>query len=264
MSAIARMSFLCVALAFSAAGAPAQTGGITDGITDGANDGAAVGTVAPDDSLRGGALRIPEGAMDPLTSGAVDSTAWIADSVSWAADSVLTPGSIGIDPPATNAPPTPTPVPTPSPATVRSVPLRATPGALPKTATGVYGGYPTWAGAMIVAPADGVAAFRTGITGLPEIGILWTPGFEFRFGQEPGTYAVDSAYAFGNLYLGRSYREQEDRDYTGLECGLGYRWIIDDRRGYRWIAALEGGGYWRSSSAWPLRPCLRFSWLLVE
>lgn len=258
MSAIARTSFrrsavhfgLGLALAFSAAGAPAQTGGT------------ATGTVAPGDSLRGGVVRIPDGAMEPLISGAVDSTAWIADSVSWAADSILAPGAPIQPRPVTVVPPSPALAPASS--TVRSGPVTPVPGALPKTATGIYGGYPTWAGAMIVAPADGVAAFRTGFTALPEIGILWTPGIEFRFGQEPGTYAVDSAYAFGNLYLGRSYREQEDRDYTGLECGLGYRWILDDRRGYRWIAALEGGGYWRPSSAWPMRPCLRFSWLLVE
>lgn len=222
--------------------------------------------------------QIPPGALEPATAGAVDSTAWLPDSLSWEteapsagadslgieADSIVTP----LTPPGALPPSKPretTSAPGASTGGGAVVPASPRPrGALPKAATGVYFGYPSWVGAMIVAPADGVAAFRTGITALPEIGILWTPGVEVRFREVAGTYAVDGPYGYGNLFLGRSWMENRDRDYTGMECGLGYRWILADRRGYRWIAALEGGGYWRSSSAWPMRPSLRFSWLLVE
>jgi len=114
-----------------------------------------------------------------------------------------------------------------------------------------------------VAPADGRVAFRSGLTGLPNIGILWSPGIEVRLDEIPGTYAVEGTYVFSNLFLGRSYLNGE-RDYTGLETGVGYRWPMDDRRGKRWIAALEAGGYWRPESSWPFRPSIRFSWLLVD
>lgn len=104
---------------------------------------------------------------------------------------------------------------------------------------------------------------RFGLTGFPTVGVLFTPGVEYRFGQEPGTIAASGVYAFGNAYLGRSYLGDE-RDYAGAEVGLGYRWLIDDRRGMRWIGAIEGGGYWRHDPAQLRRPSLRFLWTLVE
>jgi hypothetical protein len=133
----------------------------------------------------------------------------------------------------------------------------------PNTATGVSIGYPAYPGLFVVAPADGSLAFRSGLTGFPTIGLLWTPGLEYRFGQEPGTLSQNSVYAFGNAFLGRTYLEGE-REYTGVETGLGYRWFIDDRRGVRWVAAVEAGGYWRGDPVKPRRPCLRFLWTLVE
>jgi hypothetical protein len=133
----------------------------------------------------------------------------------------------------------------------------------PHTATGVSIGYPAYPGLFIVAPSDGRLAFRSGLTGFPTIGILLTPGLEYRFGQEAGTLSDNGVYAFGNAFLGRSYLNHE-RDYTGMEAGLGFRWPIDDRRGVRWIAAVEAGGYWRGERGRPRHPCLRFIWMLVE
>jgi hypothetical protein len=133
----------------------------------------------------------------------------------------------------------------------------------PNTATGVSIGYPAYPGLFVVAPADGSLAFRSGLTGFPTIGLLWTPGLEYRFGQERGTLSQNSVYAFGNAFLGRTYLEGE-QEYTGMEAGLGYRWFIDDRRGVRWIAAVEAGGYWRGDPVKPRRPCVRFLWTLVE
>ncbi len=133
----------------------------------------------------------------------------------------------------------------------------------PNTATGISVGYPAYPGLFVVAPADGPLAFRSGFTGFPTIGLLWTPGLEYRFGQEPSTLSQNGVYAFGNAFLGRTYLEH-DRGYAGAEAGLGFRWFIDDRRGVRWIAALEAGGYWRGDPVRPRHPCLRFLWTLVE
>ena len=100
------------------------------------------------------------------------------------------------------------------------------------TATGISIGYPAYPGLFVIAPADGPLAFRSGLTGFPTIGLLWTPGLEYRFGQEPGTLSQNGVYAFGNAFLGRTYLEG-DKEYAGAEAGFGYRWFIDDRRGVR-------------------------------
>jgi hypothetical protein len=134
----------------------------------------------------------------------------------------------------------------------------------PNTATGVSIGYPAYPGLFITAPADGPLAFRSGLTGFPTIGLLWTPGLEYRFGQESGTLSQNGVYAFSNAFLGRTYLDGDQHEYTGAEVGLGYRWFVDDRRGVRWIAAVEAGGYWRGDPVKPRRPCLRFLWTLVE
>ena len=134
----------------------------------------------------------------------------------------------------------------------------------PNTATGVSIGYPAYPGLFVVAPADGPLAFRSGFTGFPTIGLLWTPGLEYRFGQKSGTLSQDGVYTFGNAFLGRTYLDGDQHGYTGAEAGLGFRWLINDRRGVRWIAALEAGGYWRGDPVRPKRPCLRFLWALVE
>ncbi len=134
----------------------------------------------------------------------------------------------------------------------------------PNTATGVSIGYPAYPGLFVVAPADGPLAFRSGLTGFPTIGLLWTPGLEYRFGQEPGTLSQSGVYAFGNAFLGRSYLDGDGHEYSGAEAGLGFRWLINDRRGVRWIAAVESGGYWRGDPVQPRRLCLRFLWALVE
>lgn len=227
----------------------------------------------------------PVGSLDPVTSGAVDSTAWVvspADSLlegeePWEMDDSWDRGdSLDLDQPEAPDDTTGTPA-LFAPAAGRTVAPPSPPSELPgassspadpprrlsKVASGVYGGYPSWGGAMIVAPADGPAAFRSGVTGLPNIGILWTPGFELRFDQPSGTFATDGGFFYGNLFLGRSYLN-ERRGYTAMETGLGYRWILSDRRGLRWIGAIEAGGYWRPESAWPYRPSLRAYWLLVE
>lgn len=134
----------------------------------------------------------------------------------------------------------------------------------PNTATGFSIGYPSYPSLFIVTPADGPLAFRSGLIAFPTIGLLWTPGLEYRFGQEPGTLSQNSVYAFGNAFLGRTYLDGDEHEYTGAEAGIGYRWLIDDRRGVRWIAAVEGGGYWHGDPLKPRRPCLRFLWTLVE
>jgi hypothetical protein len=134
----------------------------------------------------------------------------------------------------------------------------------PNTGTGISIGYPSYPGLFIVAPADGPLAFRAGLTGFPTIGLLWTPGLEYRFGQERGTLSLDGVYAFGNAFLGRSYWDGDQHEYVGAEAGLGFRWLIDDRRGVRWIAAVEAGGYWRGDPVRPRRLSLRFIWTLVE
>lgn len=131
-------------------------------------------------------------------------------------------------------------------------------------ATGVSVGYPAWPGLFILAPADGSFGFRSGLTGFPTIGLLWTPGMEYRFGQESGTLSRDGVYTFGNAFLGRSYWDGDETEYIGAEAGLGYRWFIDDRRGVRWIAAAEAGGYWRGDPLDLQRVCVRFIWTLVE
>ena len=49
----------------------------------------------------------------------------------------------------------------------------------------------------------------------------------------------------------------------GIENGLGYRWIMPDRRGVRWIAAVEMGGRWSNESVWPIKPSVRAFWMIA-
>lgn len=127
---------------------------------------------------------------------------------------------------------------------------------------GAYAGFPSAIGVFFVAPADGTLAFRSGLTAFPGVGVLWSPGYEIRFGQESGTYAHNSGYLYTNLLLARIYTG-EDRDHTGLEAGLGYRWILSDVRELRWIAGAEAGGHWDTDSYRPDRPSLRFYWMMA-
>ncbi len=132
------------------------------------------------------------------------------------------------------------------------------------TSFGVYGGYSSTAGFQFAIPTDGTLAFRTGLTGFPGIGWLWTPGVELRFGQTPGTYSTDSGYAFSNLYLGETTRDTPNRSHWGLESGIGYRWILPDRRSVRWIAALEVGARWGTESGLPESPTIRAFWMIAS
>ena len=128
---------------------------------------------------------------------------------------------------------------------------------------GAYGGYPSTVGMQFAAPTDGPIAFRSGLTGMPGVGVLWTPGVELRFGQDWETYSTNSPYAFSNLYLGKEVRSGDDKEHTGLEAGLGYRWLLPDRRGVRWIAAIELGGRWSNDSALPTTPSIRAFWMIA-
>jgi hypothetical protein len=118
-------------------------------------------------------------------------------------------------------------------------------------------------GFQFVIPTDATIAFRTGFTGLPGIGYLLTPGFEIRFDQTPGTYNIDSGYAFSNLYIGETVEDGPNTSHWGLESGIGYRWIRPDRRGVRWIGAVEFGGRWSTESVWPIKPSVRAFWLIA-
>jgi hypothetical protein len=132
------------------------------------------------------------------------------------------------------------------------------------TAVGAYGGYPSVAGLQIAVPADGTLAFRSGLTGFPGIGYLFTPGVEIRFGQVPGTYSTNSGYTFANLFLGRENKAGQDKTHKGLEAGLGYRWILPDRRAVRWIGAIEAGAKWTPDSQWPDLPTIRAYWMIAS
>lgn len=134
---------------------------------------------------------------------------------------------------------------------------------LPVSAFGVYGGFPSAVGFQFVIPTDATLAFRTGFTGLPGIGYLLTPGVELRFNQTPGTYNTDSAYGFSNLYIGETVKDGPNDSHWGLETGIGYRWILPDRRGVRWIAAVEFGGRWTTESTWPTKPSMRAFWMIA-
>jgi len=145
--------------------------------------------------------------------------------------------------------------------------VTSNPGGAPPTlgasSFGVYGGFPSAVGFQFVIPTDATLAFRTGFTGLPGIGYLLTPGVEIRFDQSPGTYNIDSAYAFSNLYIGETVEDGPNTHHWGIENGLGYRWIMPDRRGVRWIAAVEMGGRWSNESVWPIKPSVRAFWMIA-
>jgi hypothetical protein len=130
------------------------------------------------------------------------------------------------------------------------------------TGIGIYAGFPSVLGLEIVTPADGTLAFRAGLTAFPGVGVVWTPGLEYRFGQEPGTYSRDGGYGFTDLFFSRNYVGR-DRNRSGLEAGLGYRWVLPDIQGFRWIAAAEAGGQWDHPSVLPDRPSLRAYWVLA-
>jgi hypothetical protein len=101
-----------------------------------------------------------------------------------------------------------------------------------------------------------------GITGFPKLGWLWTPGMELRFGQKRGRLSTDGVYHFSNLYIGQS-TNGKDEDLWGAESGFGYRWLLPDRRGVRWIAAVELGGRWTTESGFPDTPSLRAFWMIA-
>jgi hypothetical protein len=128
---------------------------------------------------------------------------------------------------------------------------------------GVYSGFPSTVGFQFAIPTDASVAFRTGFTGLPGIGYLLTPGIELRFGQTAGTYNVDSGYTFSNLYIGETVEDGPNSKHWGLESGIGYRWILPDRRGVRWVAAVEFGGRWTTESAFPTKPSVRAFWMVA-
>jgi hypothetical protein len=132
----------------------------------------------------------------------------------------------------------------------------------PTSGIGAYLGFPSLVGLMVTAPVDGVLAFRSGLTGIPGVGILWTPGLEIRFDQERGTYNRDGYYGYGNLFFGRIY-QGSDRETTGFETGFGYRWFFADRGPKRSIVGFEAGGHWDADSAWPDRPSVRVFWMVT-
>ncbi len=134
--------------------------------------------------------------------------------------------------------------------------------ALGRTGVGVYGGFPSIAGLQFVAPVDGRVGFRTGITAAPAVGILWTPGIEVRFRETQGAYAEGGPLVFGNLFLGRTYVD-EDKEERGLEAGVGYRIVMNDVRDLRWFLTAEVGGHWEKGSEWPLRPSARVMWMMA-
>lgn len=135
---------------------------------------------------------------------------------------------------------------------------------LSRTAAGAYAGYPSAVGALVTAPVDGPLGFRFGLGAFPGLGVVWSPGFEVRIGQERGAYTRDGYHFFANLLYGRTYIGH-DRERTAVEAGIGYRWVVSDRQGLRWIAAAEVGGRWGSrSSGWPDYPGLRVYWLLAD
>ena len=223
-----------------------------------AADSAAAGTAAAD-SARAAAGRTGSTAGDSLLPGAVNSIDGEQPTGGPSGSNAAHPGRTAPIQPSLPGSVTRSPAGLVGSSTAADRRLRLP----PNTATGISIGYPAYPGLFVVAPADGSLAFRSGLTGFPTIGLLWTPGLEYRFGQERGTLSQNSIYAFGNAFLGRTYLEGE-REYTGVEAGFGYRWFIDDRRGVRWIAAVEAGGYWRGDPVKPRRPCLRFIWTLVE
>ncbi|MBK8232058.1 MAG: hypothetical protein IPK72_16120 [Candidatus Eisenbacteria bacterium] len=132
----------------------------------------------------------------------------------------------------------------------------------PAAAVGLYAGTPSATGLFVTGPVDGSIGLRFGFTGWPNVGILWTPGVEVRFAQEPGTLGTSSAFLFGNLFGGYQ-KGAETEEKKGMEFGLGYRWFLSDVRGYRWIFSTEAGGLWKSQDAVPIRPSIRFAWLLA-
>jgi len=132
----------------------------------------------------------------------------------------------------------------------------------PVAAFGVYGGYPSAVGFQTVVPTDAPLAFRMGITGFPKLGWLWTPGMEVHFGQKSGRLNTDGAYHFSNLYIGQS-TNGKDEDLWGAESGFGYRWLLPDRRGVRWVAAVELGGRWTTESGLPDTPSIRAFWMIA-
>ena len=127
---------------------------------------------------------------------------------------------------------------------------------------GAYGGYPSAFGFQTAYPTDGTLAVRMGLTGAPKLGWLWTPGYELRFGQRSTGYSSDGVYHFSNLYVGQT-TSGTDEDHWGAESGLGYRWLLPDRRGVRWIAGVELGGRWATGSGWPDTPSARAYWMIA-
>lgn len=133
----------------------------------------------------------------------------------------------------------------------------------PVTAFGVYAGISSIAGIQMTIPTDATLAFRTGLTGFPGAGWLWTPGLELRFAHEPGTFSTDGVYGFTNLYIGETTTDDSVDKHWGAETGAGYRWILPDRRGVRWIAAIELGGRWTPKSSAPKTPTIRAFWMIA-
>lgn len=134
----------------------------------------------------------------------------------------------------------------------------------PRSAIGLYLGYPSIAGLQVIAPIDGRFGLRNGFTGVPGYAGLWTPGFEVRFSETPGTYATGGFYTYGNLFFQRLLDDKRVERERGAEAGFGWRFALDDVRGIRWLLGVEAGGFWQAHSEWPLRPSVRLNWVAAR
>lgn len=134
---------------------------------------------------------------------------------------------------------------------------------LPRSGLGIYGGFPSMGGLIVVSPIDGPIGFRSGLGGIPKVGMVWTPGFELRLGQSGGTLATSGALLYANLFYAR--RDTEATTFhDGLEAGIGYRRRLLDRRGWRWFLYFEAGGFWNASDGLPQRPAGRILWTMAR
>jgi hypothetical protein len=167
----------------------------------------------------------------------------------------FTAGSAGPAAAVDTAPAPPAAGPFAGPPPVASRPL---PGGV-----GISLGYPSAIGAFVCAPIDATLGYRFGLTGFPGAGLLWSPGVELRFHQVRGLYSANGFYLFGDALFARDYGGRDDED-LGMELGAGWRWFSSDLRGFRWIGAVEAGGWWTPASMSPHRPALRLYWIAAR